>query len=450
MKKLTALLLALLMILPAAAPAEESPAAKAFDAVYGLFFGTDNVTIHAEAVFSMDGERFKTARTDYIQDGDRSLWQLQYLTPRADGTEKESGWTIIANAESVFVMEVLHPGTYRAGTGPAQKSILRESVQTALLAQMLRALAARADSLLGADAVTAGSGEFRLRLDGNVPEELRRMLDLAVQTAARRYFSVDYDRISAPMMTFISSYPTVTEGILHSTKAYLLRGADVSVRTDDEGRVLEISGSASLDLETGREGTHLLEVSFRLEASDYGSSMVRTFDPEDYGVRLQDSASGAEYSGPSPIPPHDDRSFPEDVEDWQRQLWAKAGYDPDRIMASGNASCEFAEDGTLTMLQDSGVPWLTRYTDGTEIEWFDEITPPPEELKEKVVSFLAFANPGMERYFDYRQVWQCRYGEETFMEIEGYPKDGGEDTITFVVRVSPDPCIQFFACISFG
>ena len=34
-----------------------------------FLFHTDNVTVNGDAVFSLDGKLFKTARLDYIQDG---------------------------------------------------------------------------------------------------------------------------------------------------------------------------------------------------------------------------------------------------------------------------------------------------------------------------------------------------------------------------------------------
>ena len=75
------------------------------DSAQALLFATDNVTLSGHAVFSLEGERFKTADILYKQDGTRSHWQLDLLTPRLYRTDRETGYTIIANGEKIYVME---------------------------------------------------------------------------------------------------------------------------------------------------------------------------------------------------------------------------------------------------------------------------------------------------------------------------------------------------------
>ena len=140
MKRLVVLLVSLMMILsvasgafaensvtmPQDATAEDS-LMLFYDAGMELMFETSNVTLDGHAEFSLDGERFKTADLHYIQNYTNSLYQLKLLTPRRDGTQpdRESGYTIIANGEYVYVIEVIYPGVYKTGTTAAQSTILR-------------------------------------------------------------------------------------------------------------------------------------------------------------------------------------------------------------------------------------------------------------------------------------------------------------------------------------
>lgn len=128
-----------------------------YDSAMELLFETQNVTLTGHAEFSLDGERFKTADLKYIQCYNNSLLQYHLLTPRRDGSEgpdRESGYTIIANTENVYVMEVIHPGIYKTGSTYAQSTILRKTVQMNLITDMIRILIDQADTLLGTDAIT--------------------------------------------------------------------------------------------------------------------------------------------------------------------------------------------------------------------------------------------------------------------------------------------------------
>ena len=113
MKKLIAAVLALTLFLSLAvsAPAE-GKISSLMESLHSLLFSTINVTISGEAVFSLDGERFKTAEILYKQAGEDSHWQLDLKTPRRYRADQETGYTIIANGEKLYVMEHYHPGTY--------------------------------------------------------------------------------------------------------------------------------------------------------------------------------------------------------------------------------------------------------------------------------------------------------------------------------------------------
>ena len=86
-----------------------------------FLFRTDNVTVTGKAAFSLDGERFKTAELNYVQDGYSSYYGLKLLTPKADGSEEETGWIIISDEDGICsVMEAYTPGVYRWATTAPQ------------------------------------------------------------------------------------------------------------------------------------------------------------------------------------------------------------------------------------------------------------------------------------------------------------------------------------------
>ena len=291
-------LIVMILCLPFAALAEDS-LRLFFDSATDLLLNTRNVTLNGHAEFSLDGERFKTAELCYVQDDTNSLLQLNLRTPRRNGSSKpdrESGYTVIANGENVYVMEVIYPGVYKTGSGYAQSTVLRNTVQMHLMTDVIRMLAAQADTLPGTDAVTvrpgaAGGKELRIQLGEDVPDLVNTALNLVYQFAAKRYFGMDYDQLSEWAMGPMDNAVTVMQGILWNTKSISLKQADISAVRDDAGRLEQVKGAVALYLNTGRDGTRQLDLSFRLDASDFGGSRVDRFDPEAYGVRLADGYS---------------------------------------------------------------------------------------------------------------------------------------------------------------
>ena len=116
----------------------EKPLTALFDFSEELLFATSNVTITGKAEFTLDGEWFKTAEIKYIQDGDRSFWDLKLTSPKQDGTERHNGYTVIADGSKIYVMEVYRPGIYKTGTGTPQSTLLRKSIQLDLMREMFR------------------------------------------------------------------------------------------------------------------------------------------------------------------------------------------------------------------------------------------------------------------------------------------------------------------------
>ena len=306
MKRLVVLLVSLMMILsvasgafaensvtmPQDATAEDS-LMLFYDAGVELMFETSNVTLDGHAEFSLDGERFKTADLHYIQNYTNSLYQLKLLTPRRDGTQpdRESGYTIIANGEYVYVIEVIYPGVYKTGTTAAQSTILRRTVQMNLMTDMARLLAGQAENLLGEKVLTVqpdgdGGKELTVVLGEDVPELVNTALNIFYQFAAKRYFKTDYDQISEAHMGSMENYMTVTEGILYTTKSVSLKRANCVMQVNSLGQAEQLKGDVSLLLHTGRDGDRQMDISFELYVSDRDSSFVGSFDPAEYGVQL--------------------------------------------------------------------------------------------------------------------------------------------------------------------
>ena len=294
MRRIAAMLVFLMMILSLAATAfAEDSLTLFFDAATELMFETNNVTLDGHAEFSLDGERFKTADLHYIQNYTNSMYKLDLQTPRRDGSkpDRESGYTIIANGEYVYVIEVIFPGVYKTGTTSAQSTILRKTVQMNLMTEMIRLLAGQAESLFGEEAFTiqpAGEEgrELTVALGEDVPELVNTALNMLWQFAAKRYFRTDYDQISEEHMAQMENYITVTEGILYTTKSISLKRANCVMQVNGQGQAEQLKGDVSLLLHTGRDGERQMDISFELKVSDRDSSFVGSFDPAEYGVEL--------------------------------------------------------------------------------------------------------------------------------------------------------------------
>ena len=293
MKKLTAIILSAVMILAAATAAQADSSLKLFyDSASELLFATNNVTLDGHAEFSLDGERFKTADLKYIQDYSNSLYQLDLHTPRRDGSgepDRESGYTIVANGEKVYVMEVIYPGTYKSGTTAAQSTILRKSVQMTLMAELVRVLADQAEAL-PENAVTVrpdgqGGRELVVSLGEDVPDLVNTALNVFYQFIARRYFDTDYDRVDELDMSLMENYVTVTQGILGATRSLSLKQAGIVMKVSGQGVTEQVKGDVSLLLDTGRDGVRQLDITFCLNVTDLNSSHVGRFNPSSYGVQ---------------------------------------------------------------------------------------------------------------------------------------------------------------------
>lgn len=214
-----------------------------------------------------------------------------------------------------------------------------------------------------------------------------------------------------------------------------------------------------------------LTISFAILAS---LCLAAAFCTSEWGESGQQSASAMVSQDPIHlIPEHRERQMPENLQEWEKEIWTKAGYnyqemEPHRSAAGDqrwqefgnltrvfydhdgiNRYCTFAEDGTLLELQEMDAPWLSGDLPASLKYVRDEKA--RQDISERLITFLDTVNPGMSQTIDHMQIgWESTQGGQIWMQVDGIPADPNGEWITFVVRVEPEWQIQYFACISNG
>ncbi len=262
---------------------------RIFDAGKTLLVDTENVTVSGHAECTLDGERFKTADILYKQDSTYSHWQLDLLTPRPDAEDRETGYTIIANGEKIVIMEKYNPGFYTVAYDEPSRSLLRQSAASDLLVTMAYALADPIEGLLpeGAITETQGDGGTELQITltrDSVPGLLTPLLNYAAQFTLRRFMGIDTDYISDQYTGAFGDYLTTTQAIIGTTTSYLLGDTSITLSLDETGRLGNIRGTVDLILSAKHEPERTVTVTFNAAFTDYGTTYVRTFDADTYGV----------------------------------------------------------------------------------------------------------------------------------------------------------------------
>ena len=220
-----------------------------------------------------------------------------------------------------------------------------------------------------------------------------------------------------------------------------------------------------------RQTKRWLTISFAVLAS---LCLIAAFCTSEWGQSIRQSVSFAESEAVHLVPEHQDRQMPEDLREWEKELWTLAGYDyeemaPHRSTAALqqwedagtltrvfydhdgiNRYCTFAEDGTLLELQDVDVPWLSG--DLLDNRKYSRDERARQEISDRLIAFLDTVNPGMSQTIDHMEIdWESAQDGEIWMQVNGIPKDQEQgEAISFVVRIEPDWQIQYFACISNG
>ena len=275
----------------AAAALTESTLNELWTSGCNFLFHTDNVTVTGKASFSLDGEHFKTAELNYIQDGYSSFYGLKLLTPRDDGSERETGWTIIADEKGFCaVMEAYDPGVYRWATSAPQNTLLRRTVRLDALTELGGLLVGQVEPLLPEGTVTMeeaeGTRTIRIAIaEDQLPDLALSALNLAADYLSDRWFCYGYDRTIIEEESFsFDRYTTVTEALTNGTVHWTLRGANVDFSLDSQDRLTAVSGTVRAASTFWDGSVREVEVQFDLAVTDYGTSHVKPFDPADYGV----------------------------------------------------------------------------------------------------------------------------------------------------------------------
>jgi len=292
MRRGLALLLTAVLALAMCAGAQaDSPLAKYYNAVEKLLFDTGNVTLNVKAEFTLDGEWFKTAEANLAQDRNRSSRQLHLYSPKADGSQRHNGWSIMTEGEKLYLVEYFTPDVYRTGLTHEHTSLVRKTIETEPLARLGALLVESGDALFPPETMTEKDGkELTVKLDGDSSYLMDVTLNLFWQFAARRWFRMDYDGIETDYDISMSPFITVSQGLLWCTKNLSLRSAEVTIRLDDNGQFLELDGTAAVDMETISDGVKQLGVAIHASTSDYGTTMIGRFNPEELGVVLAPDA----------------------------------------------------------------------------------------------------------------------------------------------------------------
>ena len=475
MKKFAIVLAAALLALAICAAAlAENAAADLYDSVADLLFRTNNVTLNATVEFSLDSTWFKTAEGTWKQDRDRSWRQLILRSPKMDGTERRNGYTIVCAGDKLYLMEVFTPGVYRTGNTAARTSILRRSVEAEQMIRLAGALAGEANLLQGENTVTkAADGEIAFRLGEDAPGIVNSALNQAVRFAAKRYFGMDYDRISMDSGLSMNSFTTVSEGILYAMRNVTLRKADVRMKPDADGAVQHVEGEICLYLETAGHGIHQLDVTFRADVSDRGTTMVRKFDPAEYNVTLAEEYTdfGWEGSGEYTEEYGTEDVSQEMMDDFvlrAMNIWPRTGFD----MTSATGAT-FSVSGNVCNVVITGGDGMTKHTSfmkdgrflGIEAEpndWqrvniskytYDPV-PDPEtdrKAKELLTGFLKEFSPEMlDVVKDLKMEWIYEVDGAVYAQYNEYPLCQESDGVLFVVRLSPEMRIEYYSCVSNG
>ncbi len=285
---LPAILAVLLCLLPALAGAE-GMLRTAWDAGTDLLFDTHNVSCHGTATFQLDGKLFKTAQMDYVQVGYVSYQKLALLTPRADGTERHTGYTIYDENGDVYVMEAYNPGYYRNFHANPSNTVMRNTVYLKQLMTLGASAVSALDELLTdkikVTELEAGCTSTELSLKGkDLPEWVGSSVNLFWDYFLRRFYFLNSDMFSLTGFADVGDYATVFEGLQYTTAHVSIEKMDLKLAMDGVGRLNEVSGSATLIFMTQAGASHKVDIGCTLTASNYGTSTIKAFRPEDYDV----------------------------------------------------------------------------------------------------------------------------------------------------------------------
>ena len=277
--RITATMLCLCMVFSFGGALAEGELAGAYESARALLLYTENVTMEATASFSFDGVPFKDVEVCFIQAGSDFYRKIRLTSPKADGTNLLSGYTLTGRDYDLYVTEVLSPGREFHYYISPKTSILRGSVQLAQLAETGYVAATLLDAIPGI-AAREESGALHITLkESTLPPLFESCLNLLAQYGLHRWFGYDFSFLATEGWSDPSYYGTVAEGICCSMRCVHLKEADLVIRMDDLQRLTEMSGKVELELETISSEFYPLTCTFSLNAGNYGTSTVEELLP---------------------------------------------------------------------------------------------------------------------------------------------------------------------------
>lgn len=454
--RLMSALLALLLtaVLTAAPVLAEAGALPALvDAAGALLLDTDNVTITGTATFRLDGDRFKTAEIRYVQDGTSSFWQEKLLTPRAMRTDRETGFTVIANGNEIAVMEPYTPGSYRNGYDVEQDSVLRDSLEARLLLSLARSAAAVLEPALP---VSQEGDAVVIRVaEGQSPALLNDLLLMAGRFAGKRLFGIEFD---GEIIDHEDWDLTETREILLQTEACRLLSASVSIRRDAQGRLAGAEGAAAVALTYVNGDQRRLDVDFSLAVGEYGTSSVKAFDPEDYQVLpMPEALARNEKAAQEKANAMAERA---------REAWKAAGLARAAELEMTNW---YLYDGlyTLTMEDpedESGLGYYVEFTEEGAVQYlsksiraryedWDDLEVPvtvelTDDMRSRIDAFIQAVNPGL-RYGELEPYAQHESEGEVFIDL-AYESPEDDVWMDLVIQLEPTWEITHYTSVGNG
>ena len=486
MKKLILCLAALLLALTVCFTVlAESNTPKVYDSLINLLFATNNVTVTAKAEFSLDGEWFKTAEGTWRQDYSRSFRELVLRAPKADGSERRNGYTIVTEDEKLYLMEAFTPGVYKEGNNAARQSIFRNTVETDMMINLGRALMANPDLFLGSGALTeTAEGQTHLVLGTDISPVFNAALNQAARFAGKRYFDVDYDIIGKDSGAAFNGYNTKTKGLLYTMCDVSVKNADITAACDANGDLQHAEGTVSLYVSTVTDGVHQLDIKLQMDVTDRGTTMVRKFNPADFQVKLSDSYSpdtygmeafgGADYGEGEFIDeeametPHiSDAELLDNIGIRAAEIWSQSACDM-RSVTGVNLN-RHGEDYEVDLTNGTGSVWKTYFKqDGrfssmqaepndwqVEISKYNYDSAPDAATDEKVktflMNFMEKTTPEvLGQVNDLKMEWIYEANGAVYAQYNEYPLNQNGDGVLLVVRISPEMQVEYYSCTANG
>lgn len=195
----------LLILLLAFSALAEGALSTLYDAGAALLLETDNVTLTGHAVFTYDGQQFKTLDGQYIQDGVNSVMDVSLITPLPLGGTRTGGYKVIANGDTVYGDVVGEGESFGPQTKAASSSVLSNKNMTKLIASLGGTVVRLAEGGLNDHITVSADGEntaYRLVLsEKQTPNLFNKALSMVARGMIDEYF---------PFHTSLRSLPIVT------------------------------------------------------------------------------------------------------------------------------------------------------------------------------------------------------------------------------------------------